>query len=384
MNAKVKKSTNMSTKTYTAFIELIRTKVQHAQLKAALSVNSELIKLYWEIGKDIVEKQKDEGWGAGVIEKIEKDLQKTFPGIQGFSRINIFRMRAFYRAYEKVSQAVTLLEKLPIIQIPWGHNIVLITKIKDLEERLWYAEQTIANGLSRSALEDWIKTNVYKRKGKAITNFSHRLPSPQSQLAQETLKDPYNFDFLTLSAGFLERELEQGLIDHIQKFLLELGEGFSFVGRQYHLEIDNTDYYLDLLFYHLKLRCYVVIELKTTDFKPEYAGKLNFYLSAVDDLLRHTTDNPTIGLILCKTKKNFTAEYALRDINKPMGVAQYATKLVEILPKNLKGSLPSIQEFEAAIEKHTNLKKKTKSIIQTKKVANLPKKIAQKKIKKSC
>jgi predicted nuclease of restriction endonuclease-like (RecB) superfamily len=378
MNIKIKNATAISTKKYRLFIEQLKTKVQQAQLKAALSVNSELIKLYFEIGHAIVEKQKEEGWGAGIIEKIGTDLQNMFPGMQGFSRANIFRMRAFYLAYEKVAQAVRLLEKLPILQIPWGHNIVLIAKIKDVEERLWYAEQTIGNGLSRSALEDWIKTNVYARKGKAITNFSQRLPSLQSQLAQETLKDPYNFDFMTLTTGYLERELEQGLMDHIQKFLLELGEGFSFVGRQYHLEVDETDYYLDLLFYHLKLRCYVVVELKTTDFKPEYAGKLNFYLSAVDDLLRHPSDNPTIGLILCRTKKNFTAEYALRDINKPMGVAQYATKLVEVLPKNLKSKLPSIEQIEAAIEEHIPEKKQVRAKKKTKKVEK-PKKISSKK-----
>lgn len=367
MKTLAKKSASLNTKKYKSFIESLKSKIQKAQLNAALSVNKELIKLYFEIGRAIVEQQKDEGWGANVVEKIGEDLQNMFPGMQGFSVRNISRMRAFYRAYENLPQAVAELESAPFFSIPWGHNIVILEKIKNLQERLWYVEQTIANSLSRSALEDWITSKMYSRKGKAITNFAHRLPSPQSQLAQETLKDPYNFDFLALTTGYLERELEQGLMDHIQKFLLELGEGFSFVGRQYHIEVDDEDYYLDLLFYHLKLRCYVVIELKTTDFKPEYAGKLNFYLSAVDDLLRHPTDNPTIGLILCKTKKNFTAEYALRDINKPMGIAQYATKLVEILPKNLKSKLPSIEQIEAEVEKHTAHTNKTKPVKKAKK-----------------
>ena len=237
-----------------------------------------------------------------------------FPGIEGFSKRNIFRMRAFYLENAIIPQAVGQLEDLPIFRIPWGHNVVLIEKIKDKNQRLWYAQQAIENGWSRSALETCIKSNLFKRQGKAITIFGNVLPTPYSSIAQQTLKDPYLFDFLTLQEEHLEQDVEQGLIDHIQKFLLELGKDFAFVGRQYHLEIDNNDYYLDLLFYHLKLRCYVVIELKNTDFKPEYTGKLNFYLSAVDDLLRHENDNQTIGLLLCKTKKNLTVEYALQGI----------------------------------------------------------------------
>jgi predicted nuclease of restriction endonuclease-like (RecB) superfamily len=244
---------------------------------------------------------------------------------------------------------VILLNTLPIAQIPWGHNILIITKVKNLEERLWYAEQAIEHGLSRSGLENWIKSKAYNRHGKAITNFKQRLPEPQSRLAQEVLKDPYNFDFLTLDADYRELELEQGLVNHIQKLLLELGKGFAFIGRQYHLEIAGDDYYLDLLFYHTQLRCYCVIELKTTDFKPEYAGKLNFYLSAVDDKLKHSSDNPSIGMLLCKTNNKLKVEYALRDINKPIGVAEYTTKLLETLPKKLQSSLPTIEEIEAEL-----------------------------------
>lgn len=261
-------------KDYAQFLKQLQDKIKHAQTEASLAVNTELIKLYWEIGKDIVEKQETEGWGSQTIEKMCKDLQNAFPGIQGFSRANIFKMRAFYLAYEKVSQAVRLFNELPIARIPWGHNTLIVTKIKNTEERLWYAEQTIEHGLSRHALDNWIISKAYKRHGKSITNFSQRLPSPQSELAQEMLKDPYNFDFLTLTDTFRERELEQGLIDHIQKFILELGKGFAFIGNQYPLEIAGDPYYLDLLFYHTNLHCYCIIELKITDFKPEHAGNM--------------------------------------------------------------------------------------------------------------
>jgi len=356
----IKKITAISS--YGSFLEQLKKKVQQAQLKASLAVNSELIQLYWDIGKAIIEKQEQEGWKAQVIEKLCKDLQNAFPGMQGFSRANIFNMRSFYLAYAKVQQPVGFLKALPIVNIPWGHNILLITKVKNLEERLWYAEQTIKHGLSRAALEDWIKEKAYKRHGKAITNFKQQLPEPQSYLAQETLKDPYNFDFLTLTAGYRELELEQGLIDHIQKLLLELGKGFAFIGRQYHLEIAGDDYYLDLLFYHIHLRCYCVVELKTTDFKPEYTGKLNFYLSAIDDQLKHSTDNPSIGILLCKSKNKLKVEYALRDVKKPIGVAEYITKTIEKLPKKLQSSLPTMEDIQAELISNT---KKAKPIKKT-------------------
>jgi len=344
----VKKSSKQpeSIISYKDFLEQLKSKIKHAQLKASLSVNTELIQLYWNIGKAIVEKQQEAGWGTSIIEKLSKDLQNAFPGIQGFSRTNISRMKAFYLAYTIFPQAVGQINTLSIMQIPWGHNVLLIEKVKNFEERLWYAEQTIQHGLSRAALQDWIISKAYKRHGKAITNFTQRLPEPQSQLAQEILKDPYNFDFLSLEAGYRELELEQGLISHIQKLLLELGKGFAFLGRQYHLEIAGDDYYLDLLFYHIQLRCYCIVELKTTDFKPEYAGKLNFYLSAIDDQLKKDNDNPSIGILLCKSKNKLKVEYALRDMRKPIGVAEYTTKIVEKLPKNLQSSLPTIEEIE--------------------------------------
>lgn len=336
---------------YKEFLDDLKIRIRSSQIRAAVRVNEELIKLYWEIGREISDRQGKEEWGTQVLERLARDLQNAFPGVGGFSRANVFKMRAFYLAYQKVSQVVRQIEELPIFRIPWGHNILLLTKLKDDNERLWYAEQIMMNGWSRGTLEDWIKSDLYGRKGKAVTNFTARLPEVHSALAQETTKDPYNFQFLTLREKYVEEELEQGLIDHIQHFLLELGQGFAFIGSQYPLEVSGKDYYLDLLFYHIGLRCFIVIELKNTEFKPEHAGKMNFYLSVVDDKLKHASDNPSIGMILCKTKDNFTVEYALRDIHKPMGVAGYEVMIMESLPKDLKGSLPTVEEFEAELLK---------------------------------
>lgn len=339
---------------YKNLLEDLKTRIRTSQLKAAVRVNEELIKLYWHIGKTIIDRQQKEKWGSNVIERLAKDLQNSFPGVQGFSRSNIFRMRAFYLTYEKVAQAARqILDDPPgfCLQIPWWHNVILIEKLDKNEQREWYAKKTIECGWSRSILETWIKNDLFHRQGKAINNFKNTLISPHSDLAEQTLKDPYCFDFLTLTDEAKEQELEQGLIDHIQKFLLELGQGFALIGRQYRLEVGNKGYYLDLLFYHLKLRSYVVIELKAKEFTPADAGQMNFYLSVVDDKLKHQLDNPSIGMILCKTKNNITVEYALRDINKPMGVAGYETTIMESLPKNLKGSLPTVEEFEAELLK---------------------------------
>lgn len=354
-----KASTAPSPSGYTKFVAQLKLKIRGAQFKAALAVNRELIRLYWEIGKGIAERQQKDGWGTSVIERLSKDIQNEFPGIEGFSRTNIFRMRAFYETYKFVPQVVGQLDDLPIFNIPWGHNIAIFEGATTIEERLWYVNMVIHEGWSRSALLDAMKVKSYKRHGKAITNFHARLPDPQSQLAQDTLKDPYNFDFLTLSKGYLEKDLEDGLIEHVEKFMRELGQGFSLVGRQVPLEISGKDFYLDLLFYHLKLRCFVVVELKAVDFRPEFAGKMNFYLSAVDDLMKHPTDNPTIGILICKTKDNFIAEYALRDIHKPVGVAEYETKIVTSLPRQLKGKLPTIDEIEAELNTLPIAKKKT-------------------------
>ncbi len=343
---------------YGDLLEDLKVRIRTAQLKAALSVNRELIQLYWDIGNLIVERQRMEGWGKAVVERLATDLQREFPGVAGFSPRNIWRMRAFYLAYTKETQILPrpvaeLDEKnlpRPVAEIPWGHNTDLLDKVKNPLERLWYAQQTIANGWSRTMLLHWVESDLFSRQGRAVTNFKTALPAPQSDLAAEVVKDPYNFDFLTLRAGAAERELEHGLLDHIRKFLLELGAGFAFVGQQVHLEVDGEDFYLDLLFYHLRLRCYIVIDLKAQAFKPEYAGKMNFYLSAVDDLLRHPDDKPSIGLILCKTRKKIIAEYALRNVTKPVGVARYVTKLVETLPAQFRKSLPSTKELEEELK----------------------------------
>ena len=319
----------------------LKARVRAAQVRAALSVNRELILLYWSIGRDILRCQQTEGWGAKVVERLAGDLRAEFPEMRGLSRSNLLSMRAFAEAYSDD----TIVQQL-VGQLPWGHNVLLLTKLKDAGQREWYARQTLAHGWSRAVLTVQIETRAHARAGEAVTNFRRTLPPPQSDLAQQALKDPYTFDFLSLTAEARERDLEKGLVGHIQKFLLELGVGFAFVGRQVHLEVGGEDYYLDLLFYHLTLRCFVVIELKMEPFKPEFAGKMNFYLSAVDDRMRRPDDQPTIGLLLCKDKHQLTVEYALRDLAKPIGVSEWKTRLVESLPKQLRGALPSAQDFE--------------------------------------
>lgn len=335
---------------YKAFITNLKNKIRSSQLKASILVNRELILLYWEIGKAVVERQEKDGWGAKVIERAVRDLQNEFPGVEGFSRTNIGRMRAFYRAYLIYPRPVGKLEDLPIFRIPWGHNIVIFESIRGLAERLWYANMTIEEGWSRDELKGSIKRNWFKRYGKAVTNFKDRLPDPHSQLAQETTKDPYCFDFIELREAHVEKELENGLLNHIEKFMREMGRGFAFVGRQVHFEINGKDFYVDLLLYNFEARCFYVVELKATDFKPEYVGKMSFYLSAVDDKLKRETDNPTIGLLICKTKDDFIVEYTLREIKKPIGVAGYEIKIVESLPKQLQGKIPTVAEIEAELK----------------------------------
>ncbi len=332
-------------KEYGAFLKEIKEKILSSQVKAALAINRELIVLYWDIGSKIHLKQRGEGWGAKTIENLSKDLKSSFPNMQGFSSRNLKYMVHFAKEYPDfaIGQQV-------VAQIPWGHNILLLQKLETVQDRLWYAHKTIEQGWSRNVLLHWLDSDLHRREGKAITNFQNTLPSPQSDLAHQTLKDPYCFDFLTLRDKHDEQELESGLLDHVQKFLLELGAGFSFVGRQVHLSIGDQDFYVDLLFYHYKLRCFIVVELKATDFKPEFAGKMNFYLSAVDDLMKHADDKPSIGILLCKGKNKVVAEYALRDINKPIGISQYEAAIVESLPSDLKGSLPSIEELEQELE----------------------------------
>jgi predicted nuclease of restriction endonuclease-like (RecB) superfamily len=372
---------------YKGLLTDIKNRVRKGQLKINLAANAEMLATYWDIGRMIHLQQQQEGWGKGVIPKLAIDLKNELSEIKGFSERNLRSMVYFYLAYSQFSiwqRAVakletntislqTELENQSIRQLPvsnleknsisqltvspteianfqlinnigWANHIILLQKIKDKSTRYWYMQQIVEQGWSRDALVAQIKSNIHERQGVLIHNFDSTLTDKHSLWAKQTFKDPYIFDFITLATEFSERELELELVKHVEKFLLELGAGFAFVGRQYKLEVSNKDFQLDLLFYHLKMRCFVVIELKKGDFVPEYAGKMNFYCSAVDDLLKHETDKPTIGLILCKGKDKIFAEYALRDLNKPIGVSEY--ELTQSLPENLKSSLPSIEEIE--------------------------------------
>ena len=323
---------------YAALLGDLKERIRSARLRAALAVNQELILLYWSIGRDILARQVDEGWGARVIDRLSADLRRGFPEMTGLSARNLKYMRAFAEAYpdlEVVQQVVA--------RLPWGHNVRLVEAVKDQAERLWYARQAVEHGWSRNVLVHQVESGLFHRQGKAVTNFSRTLPSPQSELAQQLVKDPYSFDFLALGPEVSERQLEHGLLEHIRALILELGKGFAFVGSQYHLEVAGQDYYLDLLFYHLRLRCFVVIDLKIEEFKPEFAGKMNFYLSAADDQLRHPGDAPSIGMILCKGRNSMVVEYALRGAAKPMGVAGY--RLSPALPVQLQADLPTVEEF---------------------------------------
>jgi predicted nuclease of restriction endonuclease-like (RecB) superfamily len=324
---------------YADWLAELKNRIHSAQQRATLAVNRHLVLLYWQIGRDILTRQAEQGWGAKVIERLAHDLRTTFPEMKGFSRANLMYMRAFAEAWPEeqiVQQAVG--------QLPWGHNLVLLTRLKQPEQRLVYARAAIEHGWSRNVLNIHIETRLLERTGKAVTNFSERLPAPGSDLARESLKDPYLFDFLGVGKEADEREIESALVRHITQFLLELGAGFAFVGRQVHLEVGGDDFFIDLLFYHLKLRCYVVIELKADKFKPEHLGQLGFYLTALDRQVKAEQDNPSIGLLLCKSKNKVVAEYALGDKTQPMGIAEY--KLLESLPEPLQTNLPSIEQIE--------------------------------------
>lgn len=317
----------------------VKARVHAAQQRAALTVNREMLLVYWELGRDLLDRQARDSWGSGVIEQVSMDLRAAFPEMKGFSSSNLKYMRAFAEAWPEFPN-----RQQPVGDLPWGHNVVLLTKLKDNGRRTAYAQAALEHGWSRNVLVHQIELRTAERQGKAVTNFEQYLPKPQSDLARESLKDPYRFDFLSLGAEAQERELEAALVQHITRFLLELGAGFAFVGRQVRLEVGGEDFYLDLLFYHLKLRAYVVIELKAGDFKPADTGQLSFYLTAVDAQIKSPDDAPTIGLLLCKNKNRVVAEYALRDTTRPIGVAEY--QLVEALPKDLEASLPSIERIE--------------------------------------
>lgn len=366
---------------YAALLTQVKSRIRSAQIRATLGANAEMLAMYWDVGRMIEQRQKAEGWGAAVIPRLARDIRNELPEIKGFSERNIKRMTQFYREYpaflpmgpRSVAQLKSPGQKGPlpvaqislassisppaaaklepwekvqrlVAQLPWAHNVLLMQTIKHLPTRCWYMMAAIQEGWSRDVLAAMIKSRAHERQGKAVTNFQARLPSPQSDLAGQVLKDPYIFDFLTLEKPFHEREMETSLIRHLQKFLIELGRGFAFVGRQFHLDVGEEDFYIDLLFYHLKLRCFMVIDLKKGAFKPEYAGKMNFYCSVVDERMRHPQDNPTIGLILCQDKKKVIAEYALRGVKKPIGVSEY--ELTRALPIQFKSALPAIETIE--------------------------------------
>lgn len=347
---------------YNTWLNTIKQRVSAARMRVALAASSELIAFYYDLGAQIADREEQAKWGSGFIDTFSRDLRQAFPEMSGFSPKNLRYCRAFFRFYCEPSIWQQVVAKLPgesligvdsetavlLARIPWGHHIQIFTKCDNLDQARFYLNQTIEQGWSRDVLAMQLKSNLFARLGKAVNNFSRTLPTPQSDLAKQTLKDPYTFDFMAMAEPYNELEVERQLTQHITQFLLELGKGFAFVGRQYHLEIAGNDYYIDLLFYHITLKCYVVVELKNRKFIPEYAGKLNFYLSAVDSLLKREDDQPTIGLLLCRDKNNIEVEFALRDMNKPMGVSEYT--LVETLPDNLKGALPSVEEIESDLQ----------------------------------
>jgi len=341
---------------YSSLLKKIKNRIHSARGQSILSINKELINLYWEIGKLIIKQQKAEGWGKSIVEHLSRDIRDEFPNITGFSPQNIWYMRSFYVAWaegiKNLQQPVGDLsgQNLPqvIAEIPWGHNLLLLSKLKNPSLRIWYAQKTIENGWSRSVLAAQIESHLHERQGKVLSNFKQTLPEPQSDLAKETFKDPYIFDFISFSEKVTERGMENALLENITHFLLELGSGFAFIGRQYHLEVDGDDFYIDLLFYHIQLRCYVVIDLKLIKFKPEFAGKMNFYLAAVDAQLRSNEDAPSIGLILCKEKNKVVVEYAISGTKRPVGVAKW--QLTRRLPTKLKHELPEPEKIEKAIE----------------------------------
>jgi len=327
---------------YFEILENIKSQIHAAQYKAVLGANVEMLTLYWNIGKVIIENVK---WGNKFVENLSRDIKTDFPKAKGYSVRNLTYMRKFAETYPDIE----ILQR-GVAKLPWRNNITLMDKVKDNDKREWYIKKNLENGWNNVVLTHQIELNLYERQAVAekVSNFEKTLPSPQSELAKETMKDPYLFDFVEASETKIEREIEAELVSNITKFLLELGRGFAFVGKQYHMEVGGQDFYIDLLFYHLNLRCFIVIDLKNTAFKPEYAGKINFYLSAVDDMLKHETDNPSIGLLLCKEKNNIIAEYALKEINRPIGVSEY--KLIEKLPSELEDALPSVEDIEKRIK----------------------------------
>ena len=384
---------NLSTQEYKQWIKSLKQRFKQSQIKAAVKVNTEILDFYWGLGADIVEKQKNTDWGSGFIKQVSADLSKEFPDVTGFSVRNIKFIKQWYLFYNqentKGKQLVSLLEKSigkqvasqikktkqvvsqledkksqqavdqientiatqvvsQITQIPWGHNILIVQKSTDVKEALFYVNKTLEYGWSRAVLTHQIESGLYEREGKAITNFKNTLPKPQSDLANELIKDPYRFDFFSLTKKYTERQLEDALLDHITMFLLELGAGFAFIGRQKLITVGERDFKMDLLFYHTIMHCYVVVELKVVDFEPEFAGKLNFYLTAVDKQIKTDKDEPTIGILICKNKDKTVVEYALNDIYKPMAVSEYY--LTNVLPDELKDNLPNVEDLKSELD----------------------------------
>jgi len=331
----------------------LKSRIRQSQIKAAIKVNAELLLLYWDLGHDIVARQMETTWGSGFFEQLSKDLRNEFPDMQGFSATNLKYCKHFFMFYTQNDsnrqQVVDDLKKHQIFQIPWGHHIQIFTKCKSVSEAIFYVQKTIENGWSRAVLMNFLETDLFSAQGKALTNFSRLLPEPQSDLANQILKDPYNFDFLTLTQNYKEKELEDALTTNITKFLLELGQGFAYIGRQVPVKIGETERFIDLLFYHIGLRCFVVLELKVGKFEAEHIGKLGLYISAINHQMKKDSDNPTIGMIICKTKDSVEVQYSLEIVNQPIGVSEY--QLSKLLPDNLKSSLPSIEELEEQLKK---------------------------------
>ena len=348
---------------FKSWVSQLKHDIRSAQIKAAIKVNTELLRLYWHMGADICKKQKSASWGDGWLKELSRELMAEFPDMKGLSHRNLQYIRQWYLFYNQrntiVQQVVAQLgddkEQQPVVQIseevffsvPWGHHLYIISQCKDVDRAVFYLKKTVENGWSRAVLLNFLDTNLYERQGKAVNNFTRLLANPQSELAAQTLKDPYNFDFLTLDGEYRERELEQGLTQNVTRFLLELGTGFAFVGSQVPLQVGEDTVYPDLLFYHLELRCYVVVELKVTKFKGEHLGQLGMYVSAINHIKKKPTDNPTIGLLICKTKNNVMAQYALESTNQPIGISEY--QLSKLMPENIQSQLPTIEDIEATL-----------------------------------
>ena len=336
---------------FAQWVKTLKNEIRTAQIKAAVKVNSGMLQMYWNLGKEITERQKTANWGDGFLKELSRELMAEFPDMKGFSYRNLKYIRQWFLFYNQEDsigqQVVAQLGEDIFFSVPWGHHLYIMSSCKDINKAVFYLQKTVENGWSRAVLLNFLDTDLYERQGKAVNNFSRFLPDTQSELAQQTLKDPYTFDFITLTENYKERELEDALTGNITRFLIELGQGFAYVGRQVPLEVGDETLFADLLFYHLELRCYVVIELKACKFKPAFIGQLGTYVSAVNHLKKKPTDNTTIGLIVCKTKDDVMAQYSLESSSQPIGISEY--ELSKLIPDDFKSQLPSIEEIEKSI-----------------------------------